>query len=106
MSGWVRTLRCGCLKSCIQVSPIRTKDLHNISVRITIGQLKQIGPCGQDLAGDLNRLTKCNCGCLVRLVSVSSEFEKKSKGNDQSDGNVTFVDFHFVHLLEKFLLRP
>jgi hypothetical protein len=34
---------------------------------------------------------------------MSSEFEEESKSNDQTYRDVTFVDFHMIHLLEKCL---
>src|SRR5437762_1881348 len=65
ISGGVLTLRCNCLKRCIEVSLVRIKDLHNVWVRITIEQLERVGPGGQNLSRDLDWLTKRNGGSLI-----------------------------------------
>jgi len=96
MPGGILTIRWNCLKGCIDVSPVRIKDLHKISARITVRQFEKVGPGGQDLPRDLDWLVKgYGCG-LVRLVSMSSEVGKKTKSNDQAYDNVKLVGFHFV----------
>jgi hypothetical protein len=68
-----------------------------------ISQFKKIRSRGQNLSWDLNGGTEAHDGGFVRLVGMGSEFEEKSKSNDQTYSNVTFVDFHMIHLLEKYL---
>jgi hypothetical protein len=68
-----------------------------------VGQFKQIGSRGQDVSWDLNGGTETHEGGFVRLVGMSSELEEESKSNDQTYRNVTFVDFHMIHLLKKCL---
>src|SRR4029077_6405917 len=82
ISGGCSTLRCNCLKRCIEVRLVRIKDLNDILVRVIVEQLKRVSPSGQYLPGDLDRLIKRNGGSLVRLVSVSGEFKQESKSND------------------------
>jgi hypothetical protein len=99
------TVRCNCLKGHIDVSLFRIEDLHDELVSITVRQLENVGPSGQNLPRDLDWLVKGDGGCLVRLVSMSSEYIKKTKSNDQTCDYVKLVYLHFVHLLRYDLLR-
>src|SRR5207244_6814102 len=75
ISGGVLTLRCNCLKRCIEVSLVRIKDLHNVWVRITIEQLERVGPGGQNLSRDLDWLTKRNGGRDRKSTRLNSSHQ-------------------------------
>jgi hypothetical protein len=88
-------LRSNRLERCVQDSPVRIENLHDILSSGRISESEYVRPCGQYLAWDLDRLTESDCGVQVCLVSVSSELEKKSKCNDKTNDNVPFLYFHF-----------
>src|SRR5947209_2412335 len=74
ISGGVLTLRCNCLKRCIEVSLVRIKDLHNVWVRITIEQLERVGPGGQNLSScSIVILTQTLCRSLIRTRLTSMQ---------------------------------
>src|SRR5207244_11744616 len=49
ISGGVLTLRCNCLKRCIEVSLVRIKDLYNVWVRISIEHLERVDAGWQNM---------------------------------------------------------
>src|ERR1700686_3678195 len=102
VSSWLLALRWNGLQRCIQDGPVRIEDLHKVSVRRTVDQLKKVGTGRQYLTRNLNGLAESHCGGFVILVSMSGELEEEGKSNDQAYGNVTFVDFHMIHLLKKY----
>jgi hypothetical protein len=79
----------------IDVSPVRIEDLHNVVGGIIVRQPENVGPSGQELPRDLDWLVKGDGGGLVRLVSLSSEYIKKTKSNDQTYDYVKLVYVHF-----------
>src|SRR6266849_6569793 len=95
MSVGLLTVRWNCLQSCIDVSLVRIQDLHNVLDRITVRQLENVRPIGQELPRDLDWLVKGDGGGLVRLVSMSSEHIKKTKSNDQTYDYVKLTYLHF-----------
>src|SRR5437879_11831654 len=70
ISSGVLTLRCNCLKRCIEESLVRIKDLHNVEVRITIEQLERVGPNGHNLSRDLAWLTESNLRGMIGHAST------------------------------------
>jgi hypothetical protein len=77
---------------------VRVKDLYKISVSIAAGQCEKIGTRPQNLSRELDRLTKSENGGLVQFISMSSEFEKRCKSDDQANDDVGFMYFSFVFI--------
>src|SRR5258708_33936061 len=76
ISGRFPPIRWYVLKCCVEHRPVRVEDLHSVQIRIRIHQLEQVSHVWQYLTRDLDWLTERDRGGLVRLVRVSSEFEK------------------------------
>src|SRR5258705_8149660 len=88
------TLRWNCLEHPIKMGMVGVKDLYKISVSIAAGQCENIGPRGQNLSRDLDRLTKSENGGLIQFTSMRSEFEKRCKSDDQANDDGGFIYFH------------
>jgi hypothetical protein len=104
VSGGLLTIGWNCFQGCIEVSLVRIEDLHNGLVSITVRQHENIRPGRQELPRDLDWLVKGDGGGLVRLISMRSEYIKKTESNDQTCDYVKLVYLHLVHLLKYDLL--
>jgi hypothetical protein len=71
-----------------------------------IAQFEQIGSRWQYLPRNLDRLSESDYRGMVKLISVSCEFDNQGKSDDQAYDDVTFVDFHLFFSFKTVLVFP
>jgi hypothetical protein len=80
---WSRPLCGKCHKGRVQNGPVRIENPHNVTV-IRVSQFEQIRTCWKYTAWELDGLIESEFGAQVPFVSVSSDFEKQNRRNDEA----------------------